>query len=100
MLNMTKVELELISDAGKCLLFEKGIRGHVSYISKRRSQTNNKDLKSYDQKQEPKHIKYLDANISYNNVMSKFLPTSEFKWIDLKDFDVNKYNSNSFKGCI
>ena len=100
MLNMTKVELELISDADKYLLFEKGIRGHVSYISKRRSQTNNKDLKSYDQKQEPKHIKYLDANISYNNVMSKFLPTSEFKWIDLKDFDVNKYNRNSFKGCI
>ena len=100
MLNMTKVELELISDADKYLLFEKGIRGHVSYISKRRSQTNNKDLKSYDQKQEPKHIKYLDGNISYNNVTSKFLPTSEFKWIDLKDFDVNKYSSNSFKGCI
>ena len=84
MLNMIKVELELISDADKYLLFEKCTRGHVSYISKRRSQTNNKDLKSYDQKQEPKRIKYLDGNISYNNVMSKFLPTCKFKWIDLR----------------
>ena len=24
--------------------------------------------------------------------MSKFLPTSRFKWIDPKDFDLNKYN--------
>ena len=32
--------------------------------------------------------------------MSKFLPTSGFKWIDLKEFDSNKYTSNSSKGCI
>ena len=35
--------------------------------------------------------------------MSKFLPTSGFKWIDPKEFDLNKYNSNSSniaKGCV
>ena len=32
--------------------------------------------------------------------MSKFLPTSEFKWIDPKEFDLNKYNSSSSKGCV
>ena len=32
--------------------------------------------------------------------MSKFLPTSYFKWIDLKDLDSNKYSSNSSKDCI
>ena len=26
---------------------------------------------------------------------SKFLPISGFKWIDPKDFDLNKYTSNS-----
>ena len=31
--------------------------------------------------------------------MSKFLPTSGFKWINPKDFDLNKYTSNSSKGC-
>ena len=32
--------------------------------------------------------------------MSKFLPTSGFKWIDPKQFDINKYTSNSLNGCI
>ena len=32
--------------------------------------------------------------------MSKFLPTSAFKWIDPKKFDLNKYTSNSSKGCV
>ena len=31
--------------------------------------------------------------------MSKFLPTSEFKWIDPK-FVLNKYTSNSSKRCV
>ena len=31
--------------------------------------------------------------------MSKFLSTSGFKWIDPKEFDLNKYISNSSKGC-
>ena len=30
--------------------------------------------------------------------MSKFLPTSGFKWIDSKEFDLNQYISNSLKG--
>ena len=34
-LNMSKVELELISDTEMYLLFEKGMRGRVSYISDR-----------------------------------------------------------------
>ena len=32
--------------------------------------------------------------------MSKFLPTRGFKWIDSKEFDSNKYASNSSKGCV
>ena len=32
--------------------------------------------------------------------MSKFFPTSGFKWIDAKEFDLNKYTSNSSKGCV
>ena len=44
------------------LLSGKGIRDRVSYISKRYSKANNKYLKSFDPKQESKHIMYLDAN--------------------------------------
>ena len=32
--------------------------------------------------------------------MSKFLPGSGFKWIDPKEFDLNKYTSNSSKGYV
>ena len=100
MLNMTKVELELIPDPDMYIFFEKGTRGGVSYISNRYSKANNKYLKSYDPKQESKHIIYLDVNNLYGYAMSKFLPTSGFKWIDPKEFDSNNYTSNSSKECI
>ena len=32
--------------------------------------------------------------------MSKFLPATEFNWIDPKDFDLNKYTRNSSKRCL
>ena len=32
--------------------------------------------------------------------MSKFLPTTGFKWIDPKEFGLNKYTSNNSKGCV
>ena len=32
--------------------------------------------------------------------MSKFLPTGGLKWIDPKQFNLNKYTSNSSKGCV
>ena len=31
--------------------------------------------------------------------MPKFLPNG-FKWIDPKDFELNKYTSNNLKGCV
>ena len=60
-LNMTKGELELIQDPDMYIFFEKGIRGRVSYISNRYSKANNNYLKSYDPKQESKHIN-MDSN--------------------------------------
>ena len=36
----------------------------------------------------------------YRYATSKFLPTTGFKWIDPKEFDLNKYTSNSSKGCV
>ena len=83
-INMTKVELELISDADIYLSFKKGMGGGVSYIFTRYCKANSKYLKSYDPKQESKHIIYLDANNLYGYALSKFLPICGFKWIDPK----------------
>ena len=74
--------------------------GGVSYISNKYSKTNNKCLKSYESKQESKYIIYLDANNLYGYVMYKFLQTNGFKWIDLKELDLNKYANNSSKGWV
>ena len=97
MLNITKVEHELISGADMYLFFEKGMTGG---ISKKYSKGNDKYLKSYNPKQEAKHIIYLDANNLYGYAISKFLPTSGFKWIDPKEFTLNKYTSSSTKGFV
>ena len=51
MLNMSKVELEIIPDPNMYILFEKGMRGEFSYISDTYCKANNKYLKSYDSKQ-------------------------------------------------
>ena len=44
MLNMAKVELELIPDPDMYILFEKGTRGRIYYISNRYSKTHEKYL--------------------------------------------------------
>ena len=48
MLKMTKIELDLISDADMHLFIEKGMRGGNSYIAKSHSKANNKYMESYD----------------------------------------------------
>ena len=73
------LNLNLLLDTYMYLFFEKGMRGGVSYISKRYSQTNKKYLKSYDLKQESRYIIYLDATNLYGYAMSKFHPIGEFK---------------------
>ena len=46
-----------------------------------------------------KYFTYLNTNNLYGYAMSKFLPTSGLEWVDSKEFDLNKYTSNSSKGC-
>ena len=96
MLKIIKVNLKLIPDPDMWIFFEKVIRGGISYISNRYCKAKNKYLNFYDTKQESKHIVCLDANNNmYGYVMSRFLPTTWSNWIDPKEFDLNKYTSNS-----
>lgn len=92
---MKKFGLEFITDADIFFFFEKGMRGETLYISERNSKIKNKHLKSYNPKQELKHVLYLDTDNLNGYAISKFLLSGEFKWIDPKNFDSNKYGSNS-----
>ena len=66
----------------------------------RDSKSNNKYSKFYDPKQELKHKIYLDQINVYGYAMSNIFPIGGSKWIDPKNFDSNKYSSNSLKGCL
>ena len=94
---MTKIKVELIPEPDMCIFFEKGTRSGFSCVSNRYRKVNNKYL--YDPKEESIHI-YLDANNLNGCAVFKFLITSEYMWIDPKESDLNKYTSNSSKGCI
>ena len=101
-LKMTNTELELIPDPDIYIFFEKGERGGISHISSYRK-ANNKDLTTYvlPKNKKSKHIICLDANNLYGYyVMSEFLSTTGFKWIDPKKFDLDEYTSNSSIGCV
>ena len=65
LLKMTKIELDLLTDTDMVLMFEKGIRGSVSMISKRYSKANNAYMDEYDSDKPTKYIPYLDANNLY-----------------------------------
>ena len=103
MLKITKIELELIPDPDMYIYsFRKvqEVEFLIFLIDAAKTTINSNSSKSYDRKQKSKHIIYLDANNLYSYAMSKFLPTSGFKWIDSKEFSLNKYTSNSSKRCV
>ena len=79
MLKMTEIELELISGIMMHLFIEEGMRGGISYISKRYSRVNNKYMQFYDDEKQSKYTTYLDANNLYGQAMSQYLPYGEFK---------------------
>ena len=103
MLKMTGTKLDLISDIDMHLFIEKGMRGGISYISKRYSKANSKHMKCYDSSEESKFIIYLDVNNLYGWAMSQYLPYSAFKWLNQKeisDFCLNIVGESSSTGYI
>ena len=96
MLKMTGIKLRKISDTNKYLFIEKGLRGGISYITKRYAKANNKYTENYDPKKLLTFITYLDINNLYGCAMSEYLPYCEFKWLKNVDgFDVNSVSEKS-----
>ena len=99
MLKMTSVKLEKISDIGKYLFIEKGLRGGISYIAKRYAKANNKYMNDYDPKKPSTFITYLDMNNLYGWAMSEYLPYGGFKWLkNVDEFDVMSVSEKSSVG--
>ena len=93
MLKMTGVQLEKINNIDIHLFLEKGMRGDVSYISKRYSKSN-----------ENTDIMCWDMNNLYGTIMSfDYLPCCGFKFLteeEIKVFDLDSIPGNSLIGYI
>ena len=70
-----KKNLELLKDYDMLMMFERGIRGGITHISKRYAEANNKYMKDYNPDKPSSYIQYLDANSLYGLAMSQKLPT-------------------------
>ena len=62
MLNITKAKIELFTDIKMVLMTEKGIRGGLTQVVKKRAIANNKYLPTYDKSKKNVFLQYLDAN--------------------------------------
>ncbi|RWR98466.1 hypothetical protein B4U79_02732, partial [Dinothrombium tinctorium] len=75
---MTKKTIRLLTDYNMYLMFENGIRGGISQITKRYAEANNKYLPNFNPMKKSSFIIYLDANNLYGWAMSQFLPFADF----------------------
>ena len=80
------------------LMFERGIRGGITQAVHRYSSANNKYMMGpvglgsrinpmgdlYNPNKESSYLQYLNANNLYGWAMSQPLPTSKFKWVDIR----------------
>ena len=90
MLKMTRIKLELILDVNMHVFIEKGMRGGISYISKRRSKADGDN----------KFIMYWDANNLYGWVMNQPLPYCDINFRtkkEISEFCLNSISENSPK---
>ena len=87
-LKETGQQLQLLHDYDMLMMFEQGIRGGITHISKRYAEANNKYMKDDNPDKESTFIQYLDANNLYGWAMSQQLPTHGFKW--MKDITEEK----------
>ena len=96
-LKKTGITLELLTDLDMLLMFENGIRGGITQVSKRYAKSNNKYMgELYNRNEKDCYVQYLDANNLYGWAMSQPLPVGNFQWIDPKGFDVLKNRDGGF----
>ena len=98
---MTAVTLENISDIGRYLFIEKGLKGGISYIAKRYSKANNKYMKNYDPTKPSKFISYQDMNNLYCWGKNGYLPYGGFMWLkNVDNFYVDSISEKSLIGYL
>ena len=97
MLLKTGVTLDLIYDEELYKMVEKGLRGGMCQVSKRRAEANNKYMNDmYDENKPSSYINYLDANNLYGLAMCQKLPYKDIKFVnDFKEENINSWSDSN-----
>ena len=74
---MTKEHIDLLQDPEMYSLFERGIRGGMTFVNKHHIQST---VNTEDSTRT--HLAYIDENNLYGSSMCKPLPHSEFSWVE------------------
>ena len=81
MLLQTGITIDMAYDLDMYEMIEKGLRGGITQVAKKKVEANNKYMgKSYDKNKETSFISYLDANNLYGLAMSQKLPYKNLRW--------------------
>jgi len=100
-LKMTQVELDLITDPDLFLMIESGIKGGLSYVSRRFAEANHPTLLNYRQEEPIPYLCYLDANYLYATCQTFSLPVGDFRFLtqsEIDAFDVNSVSDQLDRG--
>ena len=91
-----------MTDIDMILMIEGAIRGGISNVFKRYSKANNKYLPTFDASKESNFIVFLDCVNLYGFALSRLLPISGFKWIDVEMLNridwknIDEYSSEGY----
>ena len=81
---MTGEVIDLLEDPEMYNLFERGIRGGMTFVNKHHVQHGSI---THNNEQLTQHLAYIDQNNLYGSSLRRPLPHSEFSWVeDLSDF--------------
>lgn len=92
MLKKTGVELELLHDLDKYLMWEDGKIGGISGTGGvRYAKANNPYVPGYDETKPNSYLMYCDANALYGWGMTNLLPVRDFEFIDPADWNDKEF---------
>ena len=78
------------------LFIEKGLRGGISYTSKRYAKASSKYMNDCNSKKTSEFINSFDWNNLYSQELSQYCPYGGFKWLkNINGFDVNSISEKS-----
>ena len=81
MLKKTGQRLSQLIDLEMVHMYERGVRGGITFVSSQYAKANNKHTPGFDPSQESTYIPYWDANSLYPWAMTQALPYGRHKWI-------------------